>query len=45
MSKKAGMNKTWKKVRAATRRAWRNGQKSKPAGGGSKYATKRMRES
>lgn len=43
MSAKAGMNKVWKKARASRKRAWRQGQKAKPAGGGSKYATKRKR--
>jgi hypothetical protein len=41
MSAKAGMNKAWKKTRATTRRAWKQLQKTKPAGGGSKYAKKR----
>jgi len=43
MSAKAGMRKAWKQVRAERKRAWKKVQKAKPAGGGSKYATKRKR--
>lgn len=37
----AGMKKTWKQLRAQRKREWKQAQKAKPAGGGSKYATKR----
>lgn len=43
MSAKAGMKKTWAQIRAQRKREWKQKQKATPAGGGSKYATKRKR--
>lgn len=41
MSKAKGGKTTWMQERARRARGWKRLQKSKPAGGGSKYAKKK----